>query len=230
MVRSISIGSKGDKEMENVQTHGGLMDDIYRYQRRIYDFTRKYYLLGRDRLITDLNPAPNAHILEIACGTGRNLDLITRRYPGRACYGLDISSQMLETASAKLERRAVLMRADACDFDPAKLFNRAEFDHIVLSYSLSMIPNWTAALQEAVSHLAPGGTLHIVDFGDQAQLPLWFGSLLRKWLERFHVSPRDDLKAALDELASGRPVKVDHQPLYRNYAQIARVHRPRNIR
>ena len=31
------------------------MDRIYRYQRYIYDLTRKYYLLGRDRLIAGLN-------------------------------------------------------------------------------------------------------------------------------------------------------------------------------
>ena len=31
--------------------HGALMDDVYRYQRLIYDVTRKYYLLGRDEMI-----------------------------------------------------------------------------------------------------------------------------------------------------------------------------------
>ena len=34
--------------------HKGLMDGVYRYQRHIYDLTRKYYLLGRDGLIADL--------------------------------------------------------------------------------------------------------------------------------------------------------------------------------
>ena len=33
-----------------------LMDRIYRHQRHVYDVTRKYYLLGRDRLID--RPAP----------------------------------------------------------------------------------------------------------------------------------------------------------------------------
>ena len=31
--------------------HAALMNSIYRRQRHIYDFTRKYYLFGRDRLI-----------------------------------------------------------------------------------------------------------------------------------------------------------------------------------
>ena len=54
-------------------SHGGLMDAIYRNQRHIYDATRKYYLLGRDRLIAGLDAPDEAKVLEAACGTGRNL-------------------------------------------------------------------------------------------------------------------------------------------------------------
>ena len=35
--------------------HSVLMDDVYRYQRHIYDASRKFYLLGRDRLIDALD-------------------------------------------------------------------------------------------------------------------------------------------------------------------------------
>ena len=57
-----------------------LMDRMYRHQRHIYDLTRKFYLLGRDRLIAALDPAAG-DVLEIGCGTGRNLILAARRYP-----------------------------------------------------------------------------------------------------------------------------------------------------
>ena len=39
--------------MSSVQTgfdQAEQMDRMYRYQRHIYDLTRKYYLLGRDRI------------------------------------------------------------------------------------------------------------------------------------------------------------------------------------
>ncbi|TIV74063.1 MAG: SAM-dependent methyltransferase, partial [Mesorhizobium sp.] len=36
-------------------SHAELMDGVYRWQRHIYDLTRKYYLLGRDRLIDGLD-------------------------------------------------------------------------------------------------------------------------------------------------------------------------------
>ena len=77
------------------QDHAQLMDDVYRYQRLIYDLTRKYYLLGRDHLIRELGATPDAHVLEVGCGTGRNLEKIGQRYPKAALYGLDISEQML---------------------------------------------------------------------------------------------------------------------------------------
>ena len=70
--------------------HSHLMDRIYRHQRHIYDATRKYYLLGRDRLILGLDMQPGQSLMEIGCGTGRNLALASRLYPGIDLYGLDI--------------------------------------------------------------------------------------------------------------------------------------------
>ena len=74
------------------------MDRIYRRQRHFYDFTRKYYLLGRDRLIDDLAPPPDGRVLEIGCGTARNLVAAARAWPQAQLYGIDISAEMLGTA------------------------------------------------------------------------------------------------------------------------------------
>ncbi|MEM1428341.1 MAG: class I SAM-dependent methyltransferase [Pseudomonadota bacterium] len=201
------------------------MDDVYRHQRLIYDLTRKYYLLGRDHLIAEMSPRREDRILELACGTGRNLSLIARRYPGRPLYGLDISEQMLATARRKLGGTATLAQGDACTFDPVATFGPSEFDHIVLSYAISMIPDWRGAISHAVTMLAPGGTLQIVDFGDQARLPHWFARALRDWLRRFHVAPRDGLLNMLDALKKQPPLTVHFCPLYRSYAQYARITR-----
>ena len=38
------------------RAHERLLDRNYRYQRHIYDLTREYYLLGRDRMIEHLSP------------------------------------------------------------------------------------------------------------------------------------------------------------------------------
>ena len=57
------------------------MNRMYRRQRHIYDGTRRYYLLGRDRLIANLGPNTGADVLEIGCGTGRNLVHAARLFP-----------------------------------------------------------------------------------------------------------------------------------------------------
>jgi S-adenosylmethionine-diacylgycerolhomoserine-N-methlytransferase len=78
------------------------MDAIYRSQRHIYDLTRKYYLLGRDALIAGIAPPPSGLVLEVGCGTGRNLIAAARAFPNARYFGIDISAAMLETARAKI--------------------------------------------------------------------------------------------------------------------------------
>src|SRR5580704_2331819 len=145
-----------------------LMDRMYRRQRYIYDLSRKFYLLGRDEAILRLGAAPGASVLEIGCGTGRNLVKVARAYPESRLYGLDLSREMLASAAAALARaglstRIALARADATAFDPAALFGRAQFDRVLISYALSMIPPWRDTLALALDVLSPGGSLHVVD-------------------------------------------------------------------
>ena len=210
--------------MTSVGSAATLMDRIYRPQRHIYDATRKYYLLGRDRLIQNLRPAPSERVLEIGCGTGRNLILAARCYPDAVMFGIDVSREMLATADAALQRTGLAGRvrtahADATTFAPQALFNQASFERIFVSYSLSMIPAWEAVLERATGLLSPGGELHVVDFGDQRGLPSWFRIGLRHWLTRFHVTPRDDLEAVLRRLAATRNASVLFERPYRGYAQ-----------
>ncbi|OYW59320.1 MAG: SAM-dependent methyltransferase [Rhodobacterales bacterium 32-66-7] len=212
--------------MTKTLSHADLMDRTYRYQRLIYDITRRYYLLGRDRLLLDLDPPKGARVLEVACGTGRNLARVRALYPDCALFGLDISDEMLRSARGKLGLHAQLVQADASSFDGAALFGAEGFDRVLLSYSLSMIPEWEAALRLAAAQLRPGGSLHVVDFGDQADLPRWFQRLLRRWLARFHVTPRSDLEGKLQEVATSLNATLTFRYHYRRYAQLAVLTRP----
>jgi S-adenosylmethionine-diacylgycerolhomoserine-N-methlytransferase len=210
--------------------HGGLMDRIYRYQRHIYDVTRKYYLLGRDSMIAGLDASEGSTVLEVGCGTGRNLVLAARRYPSARIFGFDISREMLESAGksvagAGLVGTVRLACADATTFDPQAVFGRKDFDRIFISYSVSMIPVWEAAIRRAAAHLAPGGELHIVDFGDQARLPAWFRGMLLRWLALFHVEPRTDLFEKCASIAEEIDGTFEAKRLYRGYAWLAVIRR-----
>src|SRR6202043_2842845 len=86
------------------------MNRMYRWQRHIYDGTRRYYLLGRDRLIAGLQPAAGQSVLEIGCGTGRNLVLAALLYPDARFFGVDVSTEMLASATTAISQRGLTHR------------------------------------------------------------------------------------------------------------------------
>jgi S-adenosylmethionine-diacylgycerolhomoserine-N-methlytransferase len=203
-----------------------LMDRMYRRQRHIYDLSRKFYLLGRDEAIARLRPAAGDKVLEIGCGTGRNLVKLARAYPKARLFGADVSREMLATAAASTARaglasRIALAQADATAFDPRRLFGCASFERVMISYALSMIPPWREALAQALDLVAPSGSLEIVDFGDCEGLPPPFKVWLRRWLAAFDVSPRDDLARTLEELAADRGMTCEIERWFRGYATLA---------
>ena len=212
------------------QAHSRHLDGIYRHQRFIYDLSREYYLLGRDRLIAELAPPANGSVLEIGCGTARNLIMAATLYPQAEFYGVDLSSMMLRSAEASitrrgLERKVCLKYGDATTFDAHALFGTGSFDRIFMSYTLSMMPHWQAALRHAFHHLAPRGSLHVIDFGRCDDLPTIFKRGLYAWLLRFSVQPRASLGLELEELARDRACLLHSASLYRGYATYAVLRR-----
>jgi S-adenosylmethionine-diacylgycerolhomoserine-N-methlytransferase len=202
------------------------MNRMYRRQRHIYDGTRRYYLLGRDRLIAGLRPKAGASVLEIGCGTGRNLVLAARLHPEARFFGIDVSTEMLTSAISAISRRGLASRirvahGDGTAFNPKNLFDIASFDHVMISYSLSMIPEWHRVLQAAADRLKPGGRLHVVDFGRQERLPGIVRTLLLRWLTLFHVTPRDDLERVLSDMAQSSGADLAFERPFRGYAQYA---------
>jgi S-adenosylmethionine-diacylgycerolhomoserine-N-methlytransferase len=182
------------------------MDEMYRWTRYVYDFTRKYYLLGRDRLLRDMILQPGDRVLEIGCGTARNLIRLAKQRPDIRCFGLDASTEMLATAAAqvksrRLEERITLAQGLAEELDYAKTFGlNAPFDAAFFSYSLSMIPTWPQAIDAALVNIKRGAALYVVDFWDQAGWPRWFRFVLKRWLDLFHVQHRPELLDYLRQL------------------------------
>ena len=77
------------------------MDRMYRVTRHIYDVTRAYYLLGRDRMLAMVDTNPGTATLEVGCGTARNLIKLARRPdPGL----LDRKSTRLNSSHSSVSR------------------------------------------------------------------------------------------------------------------------------
>jgi len=207
------------------------MDQMYRVTRHIYDVTRAYYLLGRDRMLAKVVTNPSTATLEVGCGTARNLIKLARRAePGLLC-GLDASQEMLDTAAASIARAGVpaagherirLRQGLAERLDAKTMFGRDEpFDTIYFSYCLSMVPTWPGAIEAAMANLKTGGHLVIVDFWDQKDLPGVFAAGLKKWLSLFHVHYRPEVHDALAALGTAGRADVTFESVQKRYAYIA---------
>jgi len=201
------------------------MDKMYRHQRYFYDFTRKYYLLGRDKLIEEMNVTNSENILEVGCGTGRNLAILAKKHAGANFFGLDASAAMLENAHDKIDkgnlRNVTLQNVLADNFTFEKTFGLKEpFDTIYFSYSISMIPTWRESIQNALANLKNGCSFYIVDFFDQRDLPKPFQKILKVWLKQFHVKYPEELIPYLKQLEKQGMGKLSLKSIYKSYSFI----------
>jgi len=185
------------------QSHTSLRD-YYRWHARIYDLTRWAFLFGRVSIIqrAAYRVGRPARILEIGCGTGRNLAALAKRFPDALITGLDLSSDMLERARSKVERfgsRMVLLHRP---YD-APVATGDKFDIILLSYSLSMInPGFDEVLQICQADLSPTGIIAVVDFHDSRWS--WF----RHWMRKNHVRMEGQLLVELEKHFSSQVCQV----------------------
>lgn len=206
------------------------MDAFYARQRHIYDLTRRAYLVGREKLLLELEPPKEGKILEIACGTARNLIKAARLYPTTQLVGVDVSSLMLETASRRVRRsgldnRIRLFFADAIALDAEGRCRFDKYDRVIISYALSMIPTWKVVLRSAYSLLASHGSLHIVDFGRQESFPACAKKLALALLRRYLTTPPEELEQEAFRLSQETSSTCRFESLLAGYAQYVVVHR-----
>lgn len=193
----------------------------YRHARWVYDLTRKFFLAGRSQAMANLmlpKQAPS-RVLEIGCGTGRNMRLLLRRHPQARVDGVDIAEPMLAAAQRKIgsHPRARLAHADANDPLVGKSFGEGDYDAVLMSYSLSMVPDWSLGLRCALGGLRIGGRLSVVDFGC---FEGWgrLGPVAIESLARHDAPPMLELKSdAL--LLDPWCWRVEHASLYGGFVQ-----------
>jgi S-adenosylmethionine-diacylgycerolhomoserine-N-methlytransferase len=161
--------------MSTVHPRQEKVQGYYAIHARVYDATRWSFLFGREvilqRAADFIEPLS---ILEVGCGTGRNLLSLRKRFPEATITGLDLSGDMLDVAKQKIPDLKYIQRA----YDsPA-----GGFDLIVCSYALSMFnPGWDHAISTAAQDLNPGGVIAVVDFSHTHAA--WF----EKWMGLNHV-------------------------------------------
>lgn len=150
-------------------THGARLQRFYGPQAEHYDDFRERLLQGRRDLIERLRVPAGARVIELGGGTARNLDFFGERLAELgAAEVVDLCPALLAVGRRRFAGRpnVRIVEADAIDYRPA-----APADCVYFSYSLSMIPAWRRALDNALAMLRPGGTLGVVDFYVSAAQP-----------------------------------------------------------
>jgi S-adenosylmethionine-diacylgycerolhomoserine-N-methlytransferase len=172
------------------------MERYYSLHSRFYDATRWTFLFGRGEILRRV-PAGFAprNILEIGCGTGKNIRAMSRLWPGARLTGLDASETMLRAAREKTPGNAAvhwLHRLYDAPLSAGGILPK--FDLILFSYCLSMAnPGWEKAVSAAAEDLAGGGILLAADF-HRSNL-----GLFKKWMALNHVRMDAHLLPALSE-------------------------------
>ena len=103
--------------------------------------------------------AASGHCLEVAIGTGRNLQYYTDSVH---LVGLDVSPRMLELARVRADEvgRSVELQVGDAQHLP---YSDASFDTVVATLSLCSIPDDHRAVREMARVLVPGGRLVLLD-------------------------------------------------------------------
>lgn len=131
---------------------------IYHRWAPVYDFFfRPMYDRARKRAIELLALRPGERLLIPGVGAGLDLPLLP---PEISVIGVALSASMLKRAHAKVGGRDVeLLAMDAQQLE----FPDANFDAVLLTLIVSVVPDGATAFQEAWRVLCPGGRVVIFD-------------------------------------------------------------------
>ena len=165
-------------------SHAQRMESFYGGQAGAYDDFRRRLLKGREELFQAL-PKPAGGIwVDMGGGTGSNIENLAAEIGKlQKVYVVDLSESLLKVAADRFEKRgwtnATAIAADATKFQPPE----GPADVVTFSYSLTMIPDWFAAIENALAMLKPGGHIGVVDFYVGRKYPAP-GTKQHRWLAR----------------------------------------------
>ena len=147
------------------ETHEERLDSFYAGQADDYDDFRRRMLHGREALFAAAPVEAGDSWVDVGAGTASNGEFLGDRMTrlGSATF-VDLSRSLLKVADRRIADRgwsaAKTLHADATRLP----IDDRSVDLVTFSYSLTMIPDWFAAVDEAFRVLKPGGVIGVVDF------------------------------------------------------------------
>lgn len=168
----------------------GFLESFYEDQASSYDNFRSRMLHGKRELMHMLPIKPNTSLCVFAGGTGDVLEYIADSVPNLSdvCV-MDICEPLLKKSMERVEKHG-WRNVESVVGDAHTFVQPNRYDYVVITYSLSMIPDWKAALTNAIASLKPGGYLAVSDFTVHDQQSNLSRKLWKKWFsfDRVHLS------------------------------------------
>ncbi len=174
-------------------SHTERLESFYAPQAAGYDSFRSRLLHGRQSLFDALETPTGGVWVDFGAGTGENAERFGERLSGlQDAYLVDLCRSLLEVATQRVAthgwQNVKPVHGDATTFGG----DLSNVDLVTFSYSLTMIPDWFAAIENAWNLLKPGGIIGVTDFyvsrkypaegqrrhrwGTRSCWPLWFAS------------------------------------------------------
>ena len=128
-------------------------------------------------------------VLDVGCGTGTLLAMIAERHPDALLAGVDPDPQVLQRAQRKIAQsgHSVALRQGSATALP---YAAESFDLVVSSLVFHHLTcgEKLQAMREIHRVLAPGGELHLGDFGEPDSRAMRVVSFLTEKIGREHVA------------------------------------------
>ncbi|QDT60394.1 Ubiquinone/menaquinone biosynthesis C-methyltransferase UbiE [Stieleria bergensis] len=146
-------------------SHQERLESFYRGQADDYDSFRSRLLHGRGPLIERLQFPVGGVWADLGAGTGENI-LRAKQHVGslNEVILVDLAESLLDVA----QRQLADAKIDNASFQLADVttWDRPDnsVDLVTFSYSLTMVPDWFAAIELAHRILKPGGMIAVTDF------------------------------------------------------------------
>lgn len=153
---------------EDLEKQNQLILDYYKFQSKIYDFTRWLFLFGRDAIIMELTKDfgrnEKLRILEVGVGTARNIIKIRKMFPNAQIDGIELSSEMYEKAIENCTKLSIEANIVNADFITYK-FDNKKYDVILFSYVFTMLGSISEVfIEKSRTLLKEDGKIAVVDF------------------------------------------------------------------
>lgn len=164
-----------------------------------------------DRLIRQADIQSGEQVLDVGCGTGTHIIRVKQAQPEAMIHGVDIDPEVLKLAQRKIEQNCLelfLKQGSAI----ALPYSDHHFDHVISCLLVHHLDNQAKQqmLEEAFRVLKPGGQLHLVDFGEPQDIPMWVISLLVRWFEEI----QGHIQGMLPKLIQNAGFKLDATPVH----------------